>query len=53
MRNVLGQRVLGADGRDADVRGLAGLGEGVVAAVEVLALLKGGSPVLSRCIVDR
>ena len=41
VRDVLGQRVLRADRGDAGVRGLAGLGEGVVAAVEVFALLRG------------
>lgn len=42
MRDVLGERVLGADGGDADIGGLAGLGEGVVARVEVFAFLRGG-----------
>ena len=45
MRDVLGERVLGANGGDADVGGLAGLGEGVVAAVEVFALLLGEAAV--------
>ena len=40
MWDVLREGVLGADGGDTDVRGLAGLGEGVVAAVEVFALLQ-------------
>ena len=40
MRDLLGVGVLAADLGDASVRGLAGLGEGVVAAVEVLALLR-------------
>ena len=39
VRNLLGDGVLASDGRDSDVRGLAGLGESVVAAVEILALL--------------
>lgn len=37
--NLLGIGVLAADLGDADVAGLAGFGEGIVAAVEVLALL--------------
>ena len=40
VRDLLGVGVLAADLGDASVRGLAGLGEGVVAAVEVLALLQ-------------
>ena len=39
MRDLLWVGVLTADLSDTDVAGLAGLGEGVVAAVEVLALL--------------
>jgi hypothetical protein len=39
MWDVLGRRMLAADGGDADVRGFAGFGEGVVARVEVLPLL--------------
>ena len=38
--DVLGQRVLAADGACVDAVGLAGLGKGVVPAVEVLALLQ-------------
>jgi hypothetical protein len=38
--DLLGVGVLAADLGDADVAGLAGFGEGVVAAVEVLALLE-------------
>lgn len=38
--DVLGDGVLGADGASVDRVGLAGLGEGVVAAVKVLALLE-------------
>jgi hypothetical protein len=40
VRNLLGVGVLTTDLGDTDVTGLAGLGEGVVAAVEVLALLQ-------------
>lgn len=40
VRDVLGDGVLGADGARVDRVGLAGLGEGVVAAVKVLALLE-------------
>ena len=40
VRDVLGDGVLGADGARVDAVGLAGFGEGVVAAVEVLALLE-------------
>ena len=40
MRDLLGVGVLAADLGDANVAGLAGLGKGVVAAVEVLALLR-------------
>jgi hypothetical protein len=39
VRDLLGVGVLAADLGDASVRSLAGLGEGIVAAVEVLALL--------------
>jgi hypothetical protein len=39
MRDVLRNGVFAADLGDADVRGLAGLGESVVARVEILALL--------------
>ena len=39
MGDVLGRRVLAADGGDADVGGFAGFGEGVVAGVEVFTLL--------------
>jgi len=39
VRDLLWVGVLTADLSDTDVAGLAGLGEGVVAAVEVLALL--------------
>ena len=39
MRNILGDGVLAADLGDAYVGGFAGFGEGVVAGVEVLALL--------------
>ena len=39
MWDVLGERVLRADGGDADVGGFAGFGEGIVAGVEVFALL--------------
>jgi len=38
--DVLGDGVLGADGARVDGIGLAGLGEGVVARVEVFALLE-------------
>jgi hypothetical protein len=41
VRDVLGDGVLASDDGDADVRGLAGLGEGVVPGIEVLALLSG------------
>jgi hypothetical protein len=44
VRDLLGVGVLAADLGDASVRSLAGLGEGIVAAVEVLALL--------RCVVS-
>lgn len=44
VRDLLGVGVLAADLGDAGVAGLAGFGEGVVAAVEVLALL--------RCVVS-
>lgn len=40
MRYVLGDGVLRADSARVDAVGLAGLGEGVVARVEVLALLE-------------
>jgi len=40
MRDLLWHGVLATDGGDTDVRGLAGFGEGIVAAVEVLALLQ-------------
>lgn len=40
VRNVLRNGVLAADLRDADVVCLAGLGEGVVSTIEVLALLR-------------
>jgi tetrahydromethanopterin S-methyltransferase subunit C len=40
VRDVLGHGVLRSDGAGVDTVGLAGLGEGVVAAVEVLALLE-------------
>lgn len=39
VRDVLGERMLGADGGDADIGGLARLGERVIARVEVFALL--------------
>lgn len=39
MWDVLGERVLRADGGDADVRGFAGFGKSIVAGVEVFALL--------------
>ena len=41
MRDVFGKRVLRAHGGDADVGGFAGFREGVVAGVEVFALLVG------------
>ena len=44
VRDLLGVGVLAADLGDASVESLAGLGEGIVAAVEVLALL--------RCVVS-
>jgi hypothetical protein len=37
--DVVGLRVFGADGGNTCVRSLAGLGEGIVAGVEVLAFL--------------
>jgi hypothetical protein len=40
MRNLLGVGVLAADLGDANVAGLTSLGEGVVAAVEIFALLQ-------------
>jgi hypothetical protein len=40
VRNLLGNGVFATDGGDTDVGGFAGFGEGVVAAVEVLALLR-------------
>jgi hypothetical protein len=40
MGDLLGIGVLAADLGDADISGLAGLGQGIVAAVEVLALLR-------------
>ena len=40
VRDVFGERVLGADLGDADVGGFAGFGEGVVAGIEVFALLR-------------
>ena len=40
MWDVLGERVLRADGSDADVRRFAGFGKGVVAGVKVFALLE-------------
>jgi len=40
MGDVLGEGVFGAHAAGVDGRGLAGLGEGVVAGVEVLALLE-------------
>ena len=40
MGDLLGIGVLAADLGDSDVSGLAGLGKGIVAAVEVLALLR-------------
>lgn len=40
MRNLLRHGVLAADGSDTNVRGFSGFGEGVVAAVKVLALLE-------------
>jgi hypothetical protein len=40
VRNLFGVGVLATDLGDADVAGLACLGEGVVAAVKVLALLR-------------
>ena len=43
MRDVVGVGVFGADGCDACVGGFAGFGEGVVAGVEVFALLVGVS----------
>jgi hypothetical protein len=39
--DLFGHRVLASDSSDADVSGLASLGEGVVATVEILALLRG------------
>jgi hypothetical protein len=42
VRDLLGVGVLAADLGDADVASFAGFGEGVVAAVEVLALLQIG-----------
>lgn len=42
VRDLLGVGVLAADLGDASVGSFAGLGEGIVAAVEVLALLHGG-----------
>lgn len=39
MGDVLRDRVAGADAGDADIRGFAGFAEGVVARVEVFALL--------------
>ena len=39
MWDIFRQRVLGADGGNADIGGLASLGEGVVAGVEILAFL--------------
>lgn len=40
MRDVLGNGVLGADGTGIDTVALAGLGHGVVARIEVLAVLQ-------------
>lgn len=40
--DVLGDRMAGADVGDADVRRFAGFAEGVVAGIEVLALLEAG-----------
>lgn len=40
MGDLLGVGVLATDLGDADITGLAGLGKGIVAAVEVLALLE-------------
>lgn len=40
MRDVLREGVLGADAAGVDARGLAGFGEGVVAAVEVFAVFE-------------
>lgn len=40
VRDILRQRVLGADGGDAALGGFAGFGEGVIAGVKVLAFLK-------------
>lgn len=42
MGDVLRDRVAGADAGDANIRGFAGFAEGVVARVEVFALLCGG-----------
>jgi len=42
VRNLLRVGVLAANLGDADVTGLASLGEGIVATVEVLALLQAG-----------
>lgn len=39
MWDVLRERVLRADGGDANVGGFAGFGKGIVAGVEVFALL--------------
>jgi hypothetical protein len=39
MRNILGDRMLAADGSDADIRCLASFGEGIIAGIEILAFL--------------
>ena len=39
MRDILGQRMLGSDGCNADISVLAGLREGIIARVKVLSLL--------------
>lgn len=40
MRDAFGRRMLGTDGRDAYVGGFAGFAKGIVAGVEILALLR-------------
>jgi len=52
VRDVFGDGVFAADLGGADVLGFAGFGEGVVAGVEVFALLQGGEGVSAVCDVE-
>jgi hypothetical protein len=53
VRDVFGERVLFANGGDADVAGFAGFGEGVVAAVKVFAFLRKRKRGVSDAVVDK